>query len=159
MALQLRPNCEYCDKDLPPNATDARICSYECTFCADCVDNKLHNVCPNCGGGFARRPIRPATERRPGVCVTKQLPSDKRVHLKYSVEDVAAHSARCGIFRRRSAEPHRRHSGAKRSIQPSAFRIWCWRTSRMRSLPALRTDGENYPAAKIVPSTSPKPTR
>ena len=92
MALQLRPNCEYCDKDLPPNATDARICSYECTFCADCVDNKLHNVCPNCGGGFAPRPIRPATERRPGVCVTKQLPSDKRVHLKYSVEDVAAHS-------------------------------------------------------------------
>ncbi|WKA29086.1 DUF1272 domain-containing protein [Bradyrhizobium roseum] len=94
MALQLRPNCEYCDKDLPPNAVDARICSYECTFCADCVDNKLHNVCPNCGGGFERRPIRPATERRPGVCVTKQLPSDKRVHLKYSVEDVAAHSAR-----------------------------------------------------------------
>ena len=53
MALQLRPNCEYCDKDLPPNATEARICSYECTFCADCVENKLHNVCPNCGGGFA----------------------------------------------------------------------------------------------------------
>ena len=94
MALQLRPNCEYCDKDLPPNAADARICSYECTFCADCVENKLHNVCPNCGGGFERRPIRPATERRPGVCVTKQLPSDKRVHLKYSVEDVAAHCAR-----------------------------------------------------------------
>jgi hypothetical protein len=94
MALQLRPNCEYCDKDLPPNATDARICSYECTFCADCVDNKLHNVCPNCGGGFAPRPIRPATERRPGVCVTKQAPSDTRVHLKYSVEDVAAHCAR-----------------------------------------------------------------
>jgi len=103
MALQLRPNCEYCDKDLPPNAAEARICSYECTFCADCADNELHNVCPNCGGGFERRPIRPAierrpirptTERRPGVCVTKQLPSDKRVHLKYSVEDVAAHSAR-----------------------------------------------------------------
>jgi hypothetical protein len=94
MALQLRPNCEYCDKDLPPNAADARICSYECTFCADCVENKLHNVCPNCGGGFAPRPIRPVTERRPGVCVTKQLPSDKRVHLKYSVEDVAAHSAK-----------------------------------------------------------------
>ena len=69
MALQLRPNCEYCDKDLPPNATDARICSYECTFCADCVENKLHNVCPNCGGGFVPRPIRPATEWRPGVCV------------------------------------------------------------------------------------------
>ena len=53
MALQLRPNCEYCDKDLPPSATEARICSYECTFCADCVETKLGNVCPNCGGGFA----------------------------------------------------------------------------------------------------------
>ena len=94
MALQLRPNCEYCDKDLPPNALDARICSYECTFCAECVATKIGNVCPNCGGGFAPRPIRPATERRPGVCVTKQLPSDKRVHLKYSAEDVAAHCAR-----------------------------------------------------------------
>ena len=94
MALQLRPNCEYCDKDLPPSATEARICSYECTFCADCVETKLGNVCPNCGGGFVPRPIRPAKEWRSGVCVTKHPPSDKRVHLKYSVEDVAAHSAR-----------------------------------------------------------------
>ncbi len=52
MALELRPNCEWCDKDLPPAATDARICSYECTFCADCVERHLQNVCPNCGGGF-----------------------------------------------------------------------------------------------------------
>ena len=94
MALLLRPNCEYCDKDLPPNATEARICSYECTFCADCVENKLHNVCPNCGGGFVPRPIRPAIERRPGVCVQKHPPSDKRVHLKYSFEDINAHSAK-----------------------------------------------------------------
>jgi len=94
MALQLRPNCEYCDRDLPPNATNARICSYECTFCADCVESKLFNVCPNCGGGFAPRPIRPAREWRPGVCVAKHLPSDQRVHLKYSLEDVAAQSAR-----------------------------------------------------------------
>jgi hypothetical protein len=94
MALQLRPNCEYCDKDLPPNATEARICSYECTFCADCVENKLGNVCPNCGGGFVVRPIRPAREWRPGACVAKQPPSEKRVHLKYSIEDIAAHSAK-----------------------------------------------------------------
>jgi hypothetical protein len=94
MALQLRPNCEYCDKDLPPNATDARICSYECTFCADCVDTKLDNVCPNCGGGFEPRPIRPATEWRPGVSLAKQIPSTKRVHLSHSLEDIAAHSAR-----------------------------------------------------------------
>ena len=94
MALQLRPNCEYCDKDLPPNAADARICTYECTFCADCVDTKLHNVCPNCGGGFERRPIRPATEWRPGMSVAKQPPSTQRVHLSYSLDDIAAYSAR-----------------------------------------------------------------
>ena len=52
MALELRPNCEYCDKDLPPDASEARICTYECTFCADCVERRLSNVCPNCGGGF-----------------------------------------------------------------------------------------------------------
>lgn len=94
MALQLRPNCEYCDKDLPPHSTEARICSYECTFCADCVDTQLHNVCPNCGGGFVNRPIRPAKEWRSGVSVEKHPPSDERVHLKYSLADIAAHSAR-----------------------------------------------------------------
>jgi hypothetical protein len=93
MALQLRPNCEYCDKDLPPNSLEARICSFECTFCADCVETKLFNVCPNCGGGFVPRPIRPAKEWRPGVCLMKQTPSNKRVHLKYSLDDIAAHSA------------------------------------------------------------------
>ena len=93
MALELRPNCEYCDKDLPPGATDARICSYECTFCADCADNKLHNVCPNCGGGFVPRPIRPAMEWRPGLSVAKRPPSTKRVHLSYSHDDIAAHTA------------------------------------------------------------------
>jgi hypothetical protein len=93
VALKLRPNCEYCDKDLPPNALDARICSYECTFCAECVETKLHNVCPNCGGGFAPRPIRPATERRPGLCVAKRPPSSKRVHLSYPEEEVARFAA------------------------------------------------------------------
>jgi len=88
--LQLRPNCEGCDKDLPPAALDARICSYECTFCAECVENVLLNVCPNCGGGFAPRPIRPATERRPGVCLGKQPASTERVHLKWPREEVAA---------------------------------------------------------------------
>ena len=58
--LELRPTCEHCDKPLPPASTDARICSYECTFCATCVDEVLGNVCPNCGGGFVARPIRPA---------------------------------------------------------------------------------------------------
>jgi hypothetical protein len=88
--LSLRPNCEYCDKDLPPDASDARICSYECTFCALCVDTALHNVCPNCGGGFVPRPIRPAREHRPGVSVARHPASKERVHLKYDREEVAA---------------------------------------------------------------------
>lgn len=59
--LQLRPNCECCDKDLPPDATDAVICSFECTFCQSCVDKRLPGGrCPNCGGELVRRPVRPA---------------------------------------------------------------------------------------------------
>ena len=54
MALALRPNCECCDRDLPPASSHARICSYECTFCADCVDTVLKNVCPNCGGNLRK---------------------------------------------------------------------------------------------------------
>ena len=94
--LQLRPTCEHCNKPLPPDSLEARICSYECTFCASCVDRVLANVCPNCGGGFMPRPIRPATEWRPGVSVEKHPASDKRVHLKYSHDDLAEHSARIG---------------------------------------------------------------
>jgi uncharacterized protein len=93
MALELRPNCEYCDVDLPSASTAARICSYECTFCADCVE-RLHNVCPNCGGGFVPRPIRPATEWRPGISFAKRPPSTRRVHLSYGHDDIARHSAR-----------------------------------------------------------------
>ena len=88
--LELRPNCECCDKDLPPASTEARICSYECTFCAACVDNVLFNVCPNCGGGFVPRPIRPARERRPGASLTQHPASDKRRHLKYDRASIAA---------------------------------------------------------------------
>ena len=89
MALELRPNCEYCDKDLPPAATEARICTYECTFCADCVERHLSNVCPNCGGGFVPRPIRPGRERRPGASLAKRPASTKRVALSYSREEIA----------------------------------------------------------------------
>ncbi|MDB5621052.1 DUF1272 domain-containing protein [Tardiphaga sp.] len=93
MALELRPNCEYCDKDLPPAATDARICTFECTFCAACVEGKLYNVCPNCGGGFAPRPIRPATAWRPGLSVATRPGSVTRRRLNYSLDDIAALSA------------------------------------------------------------------
>ena len=85
---------ELCDRDLPPDAADARICSYECTFCADCVDAILHNVCPNCGGGFEPRPIRPRNEWRPGVGLTKQPASTERRKLKYDRADIAEFSTR-----------------------------------------------------------------
>ncbi|MEX3010382.1 DUF1272 domain-containing protein [Hoeflea sp. TYP-13] len=88
--LQLRPNCEYCDTDLPANAPNAMICTYECTFCADCVENVLHNVCPNCGGGFEKRPIRPKAAHRPGTGLANAPASAKRMHLKHDRQDLAA---------------------------------------------------------------------
>lgn len=57
--LQLRPNCECCDKDLPAESMEAVICSFECTFCRNCADTVLGGRCPNCGGELVRRPIRP----------------------------------------------------------------------------------------------------
>ena len=60
--LKLRPNCECCDRDLPPESLDARICTFECTFCVDCVEGRLSGVCPNCGGELVRRPRRPAAK-------------------------------------------------------------------------------------------------
>lgn len=64
--LELRPSCEHCARALPPDAPDARICSFECTFCAACVDEVLLGVCPNCGGGFTPRPVRPARNWKNG---------------------------------------------------------------------------------------------
>ena len=58
--LELRPTCEHCNRPLLPDSTAARICSFECTFCAACVEGVLLGTCPNCGGGFVPRPIRPA---------------------------------------------------------------------------------------------------
>ncbi|GGE32044.1 hypothetical protein GCM10007421_02220 [Halopseudomonas oceani] len=65
--LQLRPNCECCDRDLPAEATDALICSFECTFCRDCAEQRFAGSCPNCGGNLVVRPIRPTAllERYP----------------------------------------------------------------------------------------------
>lgn len=71
--LALRPNCECCDKDLPPDAFDVMICTFECTFCADCADKVLGGVCPNCGGNFSARPIRPS------ALLAKYPASSKRV--------------------------------------------------------------------------------
>lgn len=70
--LELRPNCERCDADLPPDAP-AKICSFECTFCPSCADDALEGVCPNCGGGFEARPVRPLS------LLGKFPPSTKRI--------------------------------------------------------------------------------
>ena len=75
--LALRPNCECCDKDLPPDAQDAMICTFECTFCRDCVEGKLIGRCPNCGGNFAPRPIRPAEKLAKYPPSTTRVPSLK----------------------------------------------------------------------------------
>ena len=90
--LALRPNCERCDVDLPPDAADARICSYECTFCQSCVE-VLENVCPNCGGGFVPRPIRPRQAWRPTTGLVHDPPDTQRRRMSYSDEDVAALTA------------------------------------------------------------------
>ena len=58
--LEMRPNCECCDKDLPPGSLDAMICTFECTFCEDCARGRLAGHCPNCGGELVRRPAREA---------------------------------------------------------------------------------------------------
>jgi uncharacterized protein len=91
--LELRPNCELCDRDLPPESPDARICTYECTFCADCVDGVLHDVCPNCGGNFRPRPIRPAREHRPGTGLVHDPASTGRRHTPYTRAEIEAFSA------------------------------------------------------------------
>jgi uncharacterized protein len=71
--LELRPGCEYCDRDLPPESLDARICSYECTFCQDCAEGVLGGRCPNCGGELVRRPIRPAERLRRHPAATTRV--------------------------------------------------------------------------------------
>ncbi len=78
--LQLRPTCEHCQCALPPESVSARICSYECTFCATCVEEVLSDVCPNCGGGFERRPVRPANNLVAGNFLGNDPASSKLVH-------------------------------------------------------------------------------
>jgi hypothetical protein len=90
--LELRPTCEHCKKHLPPDSLEARICSFECTFCASCVEGVLEDVCPNCGGGFAPRPIRPANNWRggnflgayPASTRVKHRPVDPATHARFS---------------------------------------------------------------------------
>jgi hypothetical protein len=69
--LEIRPICENCGKNLPNESTEAMICSFECTYCEDCVNAILYNVCPNCGGGFEKRPIRPKGKLQKSPAGTK----------------------------------------------------------------------------------------
>ena len=94
--LSIRPNCEYCDRDLPPDSVEAMICSFECTFCADCVDTVLSNVCPNCGGGFVPRPIRPAHAWCDGVSLSAQPAIEERKHQLVNPDDQRELIARAG---------------------------------------------------------------
>jgi len=71
--LQMRPGCECCDRDLPADSADARICTFECTFCADCTDRRLAGICPNCSGDLVQRP------RRPPAALARHPPSTMRV--------------------------------------------------------------------------------
>jgi hypothetical protein len=72
--LELRPGCECCDKDLPPESTEARICSFECTFCSSCADGVLGGKCPNCGGELMARPRRPVNK------LVNNPPATTRIH-------------------------------------------------------------------------------
>ncbi len=75
--LEIRPNCQSCDRDLPPESQVAMICTFECTFCRDCVDGKLSGVCPNCGGNFEPRPIRPSALLGNYPASTKRVPTKR----------------------------------------------------------------------------------
>ena len=90
--LELRPICENCSKPLPPDSTQAMICTFECTFCKSCVESVLENVCPNCGGGFCARPVRPANNWKgdnylgvyPASTKLKHRPVDVKVHAQFA---------------------------------------------------------------------------
>lgn len=87
--LELRPTCEHCNAALPANSPEARICSFECTFCRRCVEELLLNVCPNCGGGFSPRPVRPSRNLRNENCLGTYPAGSKVVHRPV---DIAEHA-------------------------------------------------------------------
>jgi uncharacterized protein len=90
--LELRPSCENCGTSLPPASPEAMICSFECTFCRSCVDAVLANVCPNCGGGFCPRPVRPRTDWKggnsldgyPAATTPRHRPVDPAAHAEFA---------------------------------------------------------------------------
>lgn len=96
--LELRPTCENCNQGLPPHSLEARICSYECTFCAECVERVLGNVCPNCGGGFTPRPVRPATNWKGGNFLGNNPPSSTVRHRPVDTAEHASFAAQIRVI-------------------------------------------------------------
>lgn len=93
--LELRPCCENCAVLLPPDSVEAMICTFECTFCRSCVE-KLSNICPNCGGGFQLRPVRPATNWHNENYLGKHPATTKVTHKPVDRESHAAIVAKVG---------------------------------------------------------------
>ena len=101
--LELRPTCEHCNVALPPDTPEARICSYECTFCKQCVEHLLGNVCPNCGGGFTPRPIRPSMNWKDNNYLGADPASTR---IRHRPVDEAAHRVFCASLQ--AIPPHKR---------------------------------------------------
>jgi len=95
--LEIKPICENCGKALPNGSDEAMICTFECTFCKECVDNILFNVCPNCGGGFEKRPTRP-------LHLLAKYPASKIEYLKPLDKEKFKHL----LEKFRSVEPEKR---------------------------------------------------
>ncbi|WP_375238486.1 DUF1272 domain-containing protein [Aurantibacter sp.] len=82
--LEIRPTCEHCNTNLAADSKGAMICTFECTYCKDCATNTFKNVCPNCGGNFTERPIRPLylMDKYPASTIVIHKPKDVEAHLK-----------------------------------------------------------------------------
>lgn len=100
--LELRPTCENCDKPLPNDSNEAMICTFECTFCVECVTKVLHNVCPNCGGGFEKRPTRPTK------CVTEYCIDNYPVRVEKKYRPVIAEKFEKVLNAFKNIDPRRR---------------------------------------------------
>ena len=85
--LEIRPNCEHCNKDLPNTSTEAMICTFECTYCKTCALDIFENVCPSCSGNFVERPIRSAK------MVEKYPASETRVFKPKDLEKAKLNSS------------------------------------------------------------------
>ena len=101
--LEIRPTCEHCNKNLPANSTQAMICSFECTFCQLCVEEILDNVCPNCGGGFTWRPIRPSNNYKNENYLGKYPASTTVKHRPLNIDNHPMFSERIKVI-----PPHER---------------------------------------------------